>query len=386
MDRGKSGAVVLITGGSGFLGHALVQELLKDSEHGGVLPVRELRIYDRCAGGHRDEPRVVCIEGDIRSLDSLRHAFRDVDAVFHCAAVVDWGRQPDRLLEEVNVEGTDNVIQACCDAGVETLVHTSTLDVVYTGKPIVDGDETLPYPEHHVDTYGRTKAQAERRVIAANNRPLSRGVVTDDRKPPKATVTDDGKPQQGSEPQSPHLRTVVIRPCSIFGERDPYHVAPLVRMARKGLLVRIGDGTARSQFVYVGNVAHAMVLAARNLLLGPGNAAGQVYFITDGAPANFFDFLAPFVEATGTAMPSWSRRVPRKPMLALGAALEGSARLLRPLVSFQPTITRFAVDYVTLDFTFRSDKAARELGYEPCYGEAEAIERTKAYFRELYSR
>ena len=61
--------------------------------------------------------------------------------------------------------------------------------------------------------------------------------------------------------------------------------------------------------------------------------------------------------------------------------LEGASRLLRPVVDFRPTVTRFAVDFVCLDFTFRSDKARRELGYAPVYTEEEAFARTIDYFR-----
>jgi nucleoside-diphosphate-sugar epimerase len=231
---------------------------------------------------------------------------------------------------------------------VRALVHTSTLDVLFTGRPIVDVDESHPYPAQHPNAYCRTKAEGEMRALDANGAAL---------------------------------RTAVVRPCVIFGERDPFHVPALLERARRGRLVRIGDGRAQAQFSYVGNVAHTLLLAARSLLSPEARAAGRVYFATDGERGNFFDFLAPFVEAGGGRMPPSYLRVPAAPLRALGAVLEGVARASRPYVHFRPTLTRFAVDFICNDYTVRTDRAVRELGYAPRYGREDAIARTIAWHR-----
>jgi nucleoside-diphosphate-sugar epimerase len=77
-----------------------------------------------------------------------------------------------------------------------------------------------------------------------------------------------------------------------------------------------------------------------------------------------------------------SLALPRWLMMGLALGLKRASTLLRPLVSFTPTLTPFAVNFVCLDFTFRGHKAARELGYQPAYSEQEAFERTIAYFRK----
>lgn len=333
---------MVVTGGAGFLGSVVVAQLLAGDAP--IVP-REVRVFDRAPFAGE---RVRAIRGDVRSREALREAVRGADVVIHCAAVVDWGREPDEVLHAINVGGTDNVIAACKDEGVRALVHTSTLDVVYSGRPIVNGDESLPYPKRHPNAYCSTKAEAERRALAANG---------------------------------DALHTAVIRPCCIFGEADPFHVPPLLELAEKGRLVRVGDGRARSQFSYVGNVAHALILAGRSLLSPDARAAGQLYFVTDCEPANFFDFVAPFVEAEGVRMPPASRGLPRAPLYAAGALLEGISYLARPVVRFTPTLTRFAVDFVCVDFTIRTDKLARELGYAPRVAPDEAIARTAAWHR-----
>ncbi len=331
---------ILITGAAGFLGGAIIRELQRPDA---VLQAGEIRAVDVRPVEHDG---VVAAKADVRNPDDLRAVCEGVDLVFHCAAIIDWGQHPESLLEAVNSAGTDNVINACRAAGVRALVATSSEDVVYTGEPIRDGDESLPYPSRYVNAYCRTKTEAERAVIAANG----------------------------------DLRTAAIRPCGMWGEGDPYHIGSLVEMARRGMLFRVGDGSAHFQHVYVGNVAHGHLLAGRALLDDQDPAAaGQVYFITDFPAQNFFDYLQPVIEGTGLQMRS--TRLPKALMYSVGVAMELSAWLLRPIYRFNPVVSRFAVDFVTQDFTFVSDKAARDLGYAPIYSEEEAFARTIEYFR-----
>lgn len=345
---------VLITGGAGFLGHALVRELTRSEEDpAALLRPREIRVLDPRAPEPGD-PRVRHLEGDVRDRAALAEACRGVDLVFHCAALVDWGRLSDEELGAVNVAGTANVIQACREASVQALVHTSTLDVVYTGEPRSFVDEEAPVAERHVNGYCRTKAAAEALARRANGAPLASGRA---------------------------LKVAVLRPASIYGERDPYHVPGLVSGAIAKRIPRIGNGAGRCQHVYVGNVAHAHCLAGRSLL-EDGRAAGQVYFITDSEPENFFDFLEPIVSALGYRVLPRSLAIPRVPLRAVGALLEGAAALLRPLHPFAPLVTRFAVDFVSMEFTVSGEKLVRELGYRPVYGKDEAHARTIAHFRQ----
>ncbi|MEO1273673.1 MAG: NAD-dependent epimerase/dehydratase family protein, partial [Myxococcota bacterium] len=92
---------VLVTGGAGFLGHALIHELLHD---GSVLRARSIRSLDLKRAGH--PAPVEEIVADITDRDALGRALEGVDVVFHTASVVDWGVLPDAVVESVNVEGT----------------------------------------------------------------------------------------------------------------------------------------------------------------------------------------------------------------------------------------------------------------------------------------
>lgn len=337
-----TGPVVLITGGAGFLGHALIHELLR--EDAPVLRPSEVRSFDLRPSTPR--PGVVSLVGDVRDAAAVRAACEGVDLVFHAASLVDWGLSDDADLRAVNVDGTRNVIEACRAAGVRALVHTSSLDAVDDGRPILDGDESLPYPATFPNVYSETKAVAEKHAIAANQ----------------------------------HLRTSVVRPCGLYGERDPYHLGHVLRMAASMPLVRIGDGRARVQHVYVGNTAHGHLLVARSLL-GDAVAAGRIYFVTDEPAQNFFDFLEPVVTAVGYRVLPWSLALPRGLAWTLGAIAEGAAWLLRPVVTWRPGLSRYSVDWVCRDGRFSSARLRQDLGYTPRYTHEEALARTVAWFR-----
>jgi nucleoside-diphosphate-sugar epimerase len=351
---------VLVTGGAGFLGRALLRELRKPAR-GRVTPPDEIRVFDRRRLEGDDAVGVESIVGDIRSAGDVLAACRGVDVVFHAASLVDYGHASEGLLEAINVGGTHNVIRACREAGVRGLVHTSTMDVVYGARPIVGGDETLPYPRRYADAYARSKALAEQAAIRANG--ASRA------------------PRDGEATAGARLRTCAIRPCGMYGEADPYHVSSVLRMLQAGrLTARLGDGRAAFQHVYVGNVAHAHTLAAAQLLEPQSPIPGEIYLVTDFPALNFFDFMAPLVSRLGYAMPPRSRSIPYPIAFAVGAALELAAKLCRPLFAFQPPLTRSSVRVVCQDLRFVGDKAARDLGYRPLYSEAESLERTVAWF------
>lgn len=337
---------MLVTGGAGFLGRALLRELAK-------APPGEVRVLDRQELDASPLPGAVSHVGDVRDEGAVREACRGADVVVHAASLVDWGHATPDELEEVNVAGTANVLRACREERVRALVYTSSMDAVCGTRPVVQADETLAYPRRFANDYARTKALAEQAVVRA-----------------------DG----------PELRTCVLRPCGMYGEGDPYHVANVLRVVRAGQLpFRIGDGRAAFQHVYVGNVAHAHVLAMRALLAPASRIGGEIYFVTDDSPAvNFFDFMEPIVNALGHTLPPKSRSVPYAAMWTLGALLEGVAFVCRPVFRFAPTLTRSSVRFVGHDHTFLGDKARRELGYAPIYSESEARERTIAWFREAF--
>lgn len=290
-----------------------------------------------------DRPHVESLVGDVRDPDDVDAACTGVGVVYHAAAAVWNPVLPRELYEKVNVEGTRLLIEACRRHSVRRLVFTSSMDVVVDGrKPIVDGDESLPYPSPlPKDPYSLSKIRAEQLVIENNDRQLA---------------------------------TCVLRPTGMYGPRDKYHLPNLAAAAASSFNVRLGDGSARFSHVYSENVAHAHILAAENLYPG-SSVAGQCYFVTDHKPdLNLFDFMAPFLEALGYTPPKRSIPYPIAYVLAM----------LSELFAPQATFNRFSVIQTCIDHTFVSRKARRDFGYEPIVSPEEAFRRTVSWAKEHY--
>jgi nucleoside-diphosphate-sugar epimerase len=338
---------ILITGGSGFLGKRIVEEfLMADSPlKTGLIRVLDTNDYK---GTYGDQ--VEFIKGDIRDYDLLEKACEGIDIVIHAAAIIDWGTKSKDEVLAVNVGGTENVINACKKMGVKHLVVTSSLDAVFTGKPLIHIDETQPYPKTHATIYCESKMLAEQVVLNANNQ---------------------------------HLKTCVLRPADIYGEADPYHIDSLIDMAKNGFYVRLGNGKSNCQHVYVGNMAYAHILAAAALWNGNKKVAGEIYFITDGKGANFFKFFDQVVAGAGYRIFPKNLWLPRGLSYTIGAISEGIAVLMRPVKKYNPKFSRFAVTYTCTDYTFSANKAEKDFGYKPKYTAKQALENTVAYYKNL---
>ncbi|MCK5249680.1 MAG: NAD-dependent epimerase/dehydratase family protein, partial [Spirochaetaceae bacterium] len=346
---------LLITGGSGFVGRAMLRELLSSDP---VIDASEIRVFDLHKPAEPlNDPRINYIRGDIRDAGALETAAAGTDAIIHLASMVDWGTHPPKTVYSINVDGTRNALNAAQAAGVAAFVYTSSLDSVITGKPLRNVDESLPYPEKHPNAYCGSKAAAERLVAAA-----------------------DGTHDEGT------LRTVIIRPAGVWGEADPYHISALVNLAIKSSYVRIGDGSAVQQLVYVGNLAHAHLLACRELLDADREGrnpacAGSPYFITDAVPENFFRFFDRIVEESGYPIRPENLWIPKGLMMTAGIIAESLAWLMRPFMHWNPKVSRFAVNYICSDFTFNSNAANRDFGFSPKFDNGEALNRTAHWFR-----
>jgi len=319
----------VVIGGAGMLGFEIARQLIARGKRVTILDLET-------------PPERICDsrQGDIRSREDVARACIGADVVFQTAAAVWNANTPQKLYEEVNVGGNRLVLDVCRESGVRRLVYTSTIDVVVQGRrPVVYGDESLPYPRRMPkDAYSRTKIEAERMVLAA-----------------------DG----------PDLATCALRPVGMYGPRDRHHLGNILAMARKGNKVRLGSGKACFSHVYSENAAHAHICAAAHLFPG-SRAAGQPYFIGDHYPAgNFFDFMEPFLEALDLPVPR--RRIPYPVAYGLARVAE--------MVAPRSNFNRFAVVQTCVDHTYRHDRAVRELGYVPPVSREEAFARTIAHLQ-----
>ncbi|MCC6408857.1 MAG: NAD-dependent epimerase/dehydratase family protein [Planctomycetes bacterium] len=325
----------LVTGGGGFLGRAIVAELLARGA--------EVRVLGRKPQPDLEARGVRVIQADLTQKDVVRAAAKGVDVVFHCAALAGvWG--PRREYERVNVDGTRVVVAAAQAERVRRFVHTSSPSVCFDGSDHVRAQNDLPYPKRYLAEYPRTKAIAERDVLYANAR-------------------------YG-------LTTVALRPHLIYGPGDPHLLPRLVARAREAKLVRVGDGTNEVTLSFVENAALAHVLAAETLEPGAPHA-GRAYFVGDAEPVK----LWPWIDAllARLALPSVERGVSKRAAYALGAAAELAWRALGR--AGEPPLTRFVAAQLASSHSYDMEPAARDFGYRPRVGPEEALERTVAWLK-----
>ena len=337
---------ILLTGGSGFMGKAIVAELIDPT-----CPFKPdlIRIFDLDEYQGLIDPCIEMIKGDVRDYNNVLQACNNIDVVIHSAAIVDWGTKSEEEILSVNVGGTKNIIRACKEQKVKGLVFTSSLDSVFSGKPQIDIDEKAPYPVKYPTSYCTSKYLAEKLVLDCS---------------------------------SDNLKACIIRPADVYGEGDPYHIGSLLDMAKGGFYVRLGNGKSKCQHVYVGNIAHAHILAIQALLTNNNAVAGNAYFITDCPGSNFFSFYDRIIEEAGYKIWPKNLWLPKRFAMLLGGMSEFVAYIARPVKRYTPKMSRFAVTYTCTNFTFNSQKAGKDFGFSPKYNAEEAFLKTVLYYRK----
>jgi 2-alkyl-3-oxoalkanoate reductase len=318
---------VLVTGGGGFLGQAIVRQLLARGD--------TVSVINRSAYPELESLGVTCHRGDIADRQAVETALEGAEAVIHVAAKAGPGLYaPDFVA--ANVVGTGNVLDACRHHAIRYLVHTSSPSVVHGGGDIDGGDESLPYADHFAAPYPATKAEAEKMVLAASDH---------------------------------SLLTCALRPHLIWGPGDNQLLPRLIEKNRAGRL-RLPAPEKLIDTVFIDNAARAHLLALDNLI-GDATAAGKAYFISNGEPLPVEDILSRLLEAYGET--PRIRTVPRGVAMAVATVVEGIWRLLKK--RSDPPLARFVVEHLATAHWYDLSAARRDLGYQPQVSIAEGLER-----------
>ncbi|KAK6116860.1 hypothetical protein DH2020_049390 [Rehmannia glutinosa] len=341
----------VVTGGRGFAARHLVVMLIKY----GMFSVRVADLgptimldsdeENGVLGEALKSGRAEYVSADLRDKSQVLKACQGAEVVFHMAAP-DSSINNHQLHHSVNVQGTRNVIDACIELKVKRLIYTSSPSVVFDGvHGIINGDESLPYPSKHNDSYSATKAEGEAMVIKSNG--------------------------------SSGLLTCCIRPSSIFGPGDKLLVPSLVAAARAGKSkFIIGDGNMYD-FTYVENVAHAHICAERALASEKTiaeKAAGQAYFITNMEPIKFWEFMSIILESLGYVRPKF--KIPASVMMPIAHMVELIYKALAPYGMKVPQLTPSRIRLLSRSRTFDCSKANDRLGYRPIVPLQEGLRRT----------
>jgi len=302
-----------VTGGSGFVGSALIRRLVEDG-----WTVRALARSDGAAQAVRDAG-AEAVHGDLDDTVALREGADGADVFHHAAAKVgDFGDPAE--FERITVQGTKNALAAAREVGVPRFVHVGTEAALMAGQPLVNVDEKAPLRPDSPAPYPWSKAKAEQAVRDANGN---------------------------------GLETVVVRPRFVWGRGDTTLLPQIVAMTEAGKFVWIGGGRQLTATTHIDNTVEGLVLAAER------GTAGGVYFVTDGEPVVFREFVSDLIRTQGVQPPT--RTLPLAVAKAAAAASESAWKLLRR--NDHPPITRFSVWVSALECTIDDSRARDELGY-----------------------
>ncbi len=324
----------LVTGGGGFLGSHIVQQLRERGD--------EVTVLARGRYPEVEALGATCVQWDLTQSEGLVDQVRGHDVVFHVASFVGpWGSR-DQFMR-VNVTGTQNLLSACQEAGIRRFVYTSSPSATFGPGPADPGTEaTCPYPAVFGSPYSESKALAEQRVLAAN---------------------------------SPDFATTSLRPHLIYGPDEPHMLPRILARQRQGRLRRVGDGQNKVSLTYIDNGAAAHLQAAD--WLGPGSPnAGKAYFVNDPDPVVLWDWIDQVLVGVGAGPVRGA--VPLSLAACVGRLLEWVWRTFR--LSGEPPMTRFGALGLGTTHWYRCSAAEQDFGFHCPVGGAEGLARTIAAF------
>lgn len=242
---------ILVTGGAGFIGSHLADEMIKDRY--------EVTVLDDFSTGKTGNikqaitsPSFRLIRADLRSKPSVKEAVGEAEVVFHLAAQtsVPYSIRHPSITRDTNVTGTMNVLEACLNSQAKQFIFVSTCAVYGEAQHLPISEE---HPAHPTSPYAESKLEAEqlcRKFMASHG-----------------------------------LKTTILRPFNVYGPRmrkDQYAgvIASFLQRLRNGKPPIIyGDGTQTRDFIHVQDAVHAM-----KAVIGNDRAGGQTFNVATGAP------------------------------------------------------------------------------------------------------
>lgn len=333
--------MILVTGGTGFIGEQLVRALLSREE-----PVRLLvRNPDKAAAIYGPLlERLERVVGDLADPLSLERAVAGVEKVYHLASWISFRADYQRAYR-INVDGTRHLMEACRSGPVRKVVHVSSIAAGGVGivepdgllRPRTEADSPEPLP----DAYGRTKLEQERLVLA-----------------------------YGSD----ELQTVVVRPAAVFGPGDPAGINTLFWMIRKKRLpIYLGSSQTYVNLVFVGDVVRGLIAAMER------GCAGEIYNLV-GPNLTQRDLLQLVAQISGGSAPRFA--VPA--FMLMGAARLVDCMWRRVLHRPGPVHPSEVCNW-TSPWLVSGAKAQSELGVEPTEM-SQAIRETMTWLEEQKRR
>jgi nucleoside-diphosphate-sugar epimerase len=321
---------VLVTGGTGFTGKALVKRLLQDGHEVVALDYKEgLKTQEL-----RDLGAEVVI-GSVTDRAVVESCMKGVEVVQHLAAAFRELNVPNSYYREVNVGGTRNVLEAAAQNKVKKFIYCSTCGV---HGNVENPPATENAPINAADYYQQTKYDAE---------PLVKAYA-----------------EKGME-------TVILRPAAIYGPGDPERFFMIFKRVAQGKFPMFGNGKTLYHPLFIDNFVDAHVHA-----MAPGKGVGQAFLIADEEYLSIEELVKRVAEVLAVDL-----KIPHFPLFPLVAAGHFFEKTCKPFHITPPIFPR-RVDWYRQNRAFDITKAKRELGYRPRIGLDEGLRRTAEWYKE----
>jgi nucleoside-diphosphate-sugar epimerase len=304
---------IFITGGSGFIGQALIKHLIARGHQ--VSALSRSQQSDAVLISLGTAP----IRGDLENAATLHTCLLGIDTVVHAAAPVSfWGERS--WFHQQIVDASETLAKAAIKAGVKRFIYLSSEATLQNKAPLIDIDEQAPYPEQNNSIYGEAKRLAEQCLLSMQS----------------------------------EIDMLVLRPSFVWGNNSP-NLNKIIAKAKAGEFFWMGDAEQAFEAVHIGNLVNAI-----NCSLHAGHT-GEVYFITDNKPYTVKSFFEPIFKRHQI-----TRRIRHLPT-SIGTMAATMVEKIWHILHLKstPPLLRFEVAFLTQSRRYRIDKAITELGYQP---------------------
>jgi nucleoside-diphosphate-sugar epimerase len=320
---------VLVTGGTGFTGKALVRRLLDEGYEVVALDYKE--------GLKTDELRewgAEVVIGSVADKALLDRCTKGVDVVQHLAAAFRELNVPNSYYDEINIGGTRNALEAAEKHGVKKFIYCSTCGVHgNVENPPADEDA----PINAADYYQQTKYEAEPVVKEFANR---------------------------------GMKTTIIRPAAIYGPGDPERFYMIFKHVANGTFPMFGSGKTLYHPLYIDNLIDAHILA-----MDPVKGTGGTYLIADDRYLSIEDLVEAVAKAMGIEV-----KIPHYPIWPLIIAGHIFEKVCKPFRITPPIFPR-RVDWYRQNRAFSIERAKHDLGYDPKVKLDEGLKKTYEWYK-----
>jgi nucleoside-diphosphate-sugar epimerase len=324
---------VLVTGGTGFIGQALVRALIAQGRAVRVLARPASQTHrPGCAFG---EGEVEVVRGDMLDPSSLRRALLGVRQVFHLAGRLLIPDVPAQTYEQLHVLGVQNLLVACVEVGTcERVVHCSTTGVLGPTGP-TPADETAPLNPGNI--YERTKAQGEQLAL------------------------DLARPH--------NLALCIARPALVYGPGD-LHLLGWFRAIQHGYYAVVGSGDNCLHPIYIDDLITGLLLCAES----PA-AVGRIYHLVGDCALPIRELARAIARALGRRFPRW--HIPLFAAKAMAYCLEA----LPGISPARLPLTRQRIRFMTESRAYSGQRARDELDFAPQTDLDTGLRQTVAWYR-----